>query len=290
MLQQTQVATVLPYFERFLRRFPDVRALARAKESDVLKLWAGLGYYSRARNLHQAAKTIVAEQGGELPRSFERILELPGIGRYTAGAILSIAFGEPYPVLDGNVMRVFARLFALRADVKSAAMQRRMWTLAEQLLNRARPGDWNQALMELGALICTPEAPDCGRCPLENLCAARRMGLETRLPRTAAAKKPVDLIWTCIWSEKDGKILLHRRPAGERFLPGHWGFPELRHLPSAKTGALIRKAKHTITHHRIAIELRRLEPPRRCPPGFRWVDRSRLGDYLVSSAFRKLAA
>src|SRR5271169_3793142 len=156
MLQQTRVETVRPYYIRWLRAFPTVQALARAADDRVLKLWEGLGYYSRARNLHRAAQIVVRDYEGQLPRTAEGLLKLPGIGRYTAGAIASIAFGERAPLVDGNVARVFARIFAVRGNVKSPRTQQSLWTLAEDLLPDTGPGDFNQALMELGALVCTP--------------------------------------------------------------------------------------------------------------------------------------
>src|SRR5688500_14779764 len=209
MLQQTQVATVVPYFERFLRRFPDVRSLARAGEDEVLRLWAGLGYYSRARNLLAAARAVESALGGRIPDDVEGLMSLPGIGRYTAGAIASIAFGRPRPLVDGNVVRVFARLFALRGDAKSPALQKEAWALAERLVEPARPGDWNQALMELGARVCLPppEAPLCGSCPLAGACQARRRGLARALPEAAGKPEPVALAWTALRIERAGRLL-----------------------------------------------------------------------------------
>ena len=182
MLQQTTVATVIGYFERFLERFPDVRALARADEAAVLRLWAGLGYYSRARNLHRAAKAVVEEHAGRFPRTLQGLRSLPGVGRYTAAAVASIAFGLPAELVDGNVIRVYARLFALRGDPRSPALQEKVWTLAAEHLDHGRPGDWNQALMELGATVCSPVGPECGRCPLSKSCLARKRGLQDSIP------------------------------------------------------------------------------------------------------------
>ncbi|MBI3014235.1 MAG: A/G-specific adenine glycosylase, partial [Candidatus Tectomicrobia bacterium] len=185
MLQQTRIPTALPYYERFVARFPDVAALARAPEQEVLRLWSGLGYYSRARNLHRAAQTVVEEHQGRMPDSYEAILRLPGIGRYTAGAVLSIAFGLPYPVVDGNVSRVLTRLFRISGDPKCARVSRRLWEKARELLSEKRPGDFNQALMEIGSLICTPTKPRCNSCPLEPWCEARRHGEQEDYPQTA---------------------------------------------------------------------------------------------------------
>src|SRR6266404_3812291 len=182
MLQQTRVDTVLPYYARWLRAFPTIRALAQARADRVLKLWEGLGYYSRARNLHRAAQTVVREYGGKLPRTAEGLRQLPGIGRYTAGAIASIAFDERTPLVDGNVARVFARIFAIRANVKSPRTLDCLWNLAENLLPDTNAGEFNQALMELGALVCTPVNPRCAACPMRRVCLAKARGLVDRLP------------------------------------------------------------------------------------------------------------
>ncbi len=288
MLQQTQVSTVLPYYDRFLRRFPTLRALARAPERTVLKAWAGLGYYSRARNLRRAARELLERHGGRFPEDFDSVLALPGIGRYTAGAILSIAFGKPYPVVDGNVARVFSRLFGLKRNVKSPSAQKELWERARMLLDAKRPGDWNQALMELGALICLPESPRCGDCPLLRRCAARADGLEDVLPNMGPRKAPVRLSWKSLWIEQDGKVLLWRRSAKERFLPGHWGLPEARQLAgAARVGPRIKTVRHSITHHRIALELRRGLLRGLAPSPAAWAPKARLKDYLISSLWRK---
>ncbi|MBI4385997.1 MAG: A/G-specific adenine glycosylase [Elusimicrobia bacterium] len=291
MLQQTQVSTVLPYYARFLRRFPDVRALADAPGEEVLRFWAGLGYYSRARNLHRAARIVARERGGRFPDSLGEALALPGIGRYTAGAILSIAFGKPFPVLDGNVARALSRLFAVRGNARTGPVRKRLWTLAERLLDKKRPGDWNQALMELGALLCVPESPRCGNCPVSAHCAAFKRNLQDRLPETGPKRAPVPLAWTCLRIEKDGKVLLHKRPESERFLPGHWGLPEARHAGrNGIPGETLGTVRHGITHHKIAMEVRRASPPREgLPPNCRWVRKRELGRYLVSSLWLKAA-
>jgi len=286
MLQQTTVAAATPYFGRFIARFPTVESLAAASEEDVLKQWAGLGYYSRARNLRKAAQKIVAEHGGRFPSDFDVILDLPGVGRYTAGAIASIAFGKPYPVLDGNVARVFARLFGIFDDVKAAATQKALWAQAESLVDEERPGDWNQALMELGATICLPESPRCGECPLAERCAARARGVQDELPNTGKRRAPVDLAWTCLWIEDAGRVLLWRRSERERFLRGHWALPEARHL-RARPGELLKTVRHTITHHRITVEVRRAQAPRALPPAAEWVESGRLKERLVSSLWLK---
>src|SRR5271168_1959357 len=178
MLQQTRVAAVIPYYERFLARFPSVQALAEAPAEEVLRFWSGLGYYSRARNLQRAARIIAAEHAGKFPERESDVLALPGIGAYTAAAILSIAFDQQHAVLDGNVARVLARIFALRGDLREPARWRELQRRAGLLLESAAPGDWNQAMMELGATICTPRAPQCLECPVAKCCAARKKGVQ----------------------------------------------------------------------------------------------------------------
>src|SRR5437899_9618319 len=180
MLQQTRVTAVVPYYRRFLARFPTVRALARARSEEVLKLWAGLGYYSRARNLHRAANELVAGPSGRFPRELEAALRLPGIGRYTAAAVLSIAYGEPHAALDGNVARVLARLFAVRGHLRAPPRWAQLQSAAQKLVAPYAPGDCNQAMMELGASICTPRSPRCVECPVSRWCRAYQLGLADR--------------------------------------------------------------------------------------------------------------
>src|SRR5580658_3387328 len=206
MLQQTRVAAVLPYYGRFLARFPGVQALAEAGEQDLLAAWAGLGYYSRARNLQKAAKNIV--ERGEFPRDHSSLRELPGVGDYTAAAVSSIAFGLPHAVLDGNVARVLSRLAPELGDIKSDAVRKRLRAFAGVLLDRKQPGEFNQALMELGATVCVPKQPLCGDCPVRLHCQARQQGLETQLPlngaRPSASRREKHLLVI----EKAGKVLL----------------------------------------------------------------------------------
>src|SRR5258708_575508 len=182
MLQQTRVAAVIPYYERFLVRFPDVRALAAAPQEEVLRLWSGLGYYSRARNLQRAAQEIVAKHGGVFPRDEKDALALPGIGSYTAAAILSIAYGAKHAVLDGNVARVLARTFAVHGDLRDAKRWQSLQQSADALLDSKSPSDWNQAMMELGATLCTPQSPQCLLCPVTQFCQARKLGIAGSLP------------------------------------------------------------------------------------------------------------
>jgi len=224
MLQQTQVATVGPYYERFMRRFPTVEKLARARLDSVLKLWEGLGYYSRARNMHKAAKEIVTRFDGHLPADKDALLSLPGIGAYTAGAIASIAFGRREPVVDGNVIRVLCRLFRIQADPKKAAVKNEIWALAQQFLPTSGVGDFNQALMELGSEICVPRTPRCEACPLRRICRARLHGDETTLPlRTPKKTVPHYTVVVGVIYKK-GQILIDRRKP-EGLLGGLWEFP-----------------------------------------------------------------
>ena len=227
MLQQTQVATVLPYFERFMERFPDVRALAAAEQDDVLALWTGLGYYARARNLHRAARQVVEAHGGVFPRTVDELEALPGIGRSTAGAIAAMAFDQHAPILDGNVKRVLARLFAIDSFTGERQTEKRLWTLAEALTPADRVADYTQAIMDLGATLCVRARPECVRCPLADRCEAKARGLERQLPVPRPKReKPERRTRMLIVQAPDGRVLLERRPA-----PGIWGglwcFPQL---------------------------------------------------------------
>lgn len=209
MLQQTRVAAVIPYYERFAERFPDVQALAEAPEQEVLRLWAGLGYYSRARNLQRAARQILAEHGGQFPRTRKEALALAGIGNYTAAAILSIAYGEKLAVLDGNVARVLARLGAIRGDLREVCRWNNLQKQADALLDPAAPGDWNQAMMELGATICTPRAPQCLLCPVSDFCDGRRLGLAESLPERRKKRAPVRVqLAAAVLLDAKGRTLL----------------------------------------------------------------------------------
>lgn len=287
MLQQTTVAAVTPKYEAFLRRFPTLASLASSREDEVLKHWAGLGYYSRARNLRRAALSVVADHAGEFPSGFDAVLALPGIGRYTAGAILSIAFGKPYPLVDGNVIRVFSRLFGLKGRAKDPAFVRKMWPLAERLMPEKDPGDWNQALMELGATVCAPDSPSCGACPVSRHCVAFKKGLQDKLPVPEVTRKPVPVKWTCLWIEKGGTVLLWRRTDKERLLKNLWGLPEAGKVEAAP-GKLLAKASHSITHHALSVELREATLAGALPPEAKWVPKGELRDFLVSSLWLKL--
>ena len=310
MLQQTQVKTVIPYYRRWLARFPTIEALAAAAQSDVLAAWEGLGYYSRARNLHRAAQIVAAELGGELPRTVAQLLELPGIGRYTAGAIASIAFGVEAPVLDGNVKRVLARVFDIREDVGSPAAVKQLWALAESLLPRGRAGDYNQALMDLGATVCTPRAPSCAVCPLRALCVARQLGVQSQRPIKRVRPPRPERIEVAGIVRKNGRVLLGQRPAA-KLLGGLWAFPAGECPPGAKlpdclrrslrkdwgldvkVGARAQLLTHGFTHFKLTLHvfecrwragrLKRGGSPRR------WVRLAELDGYPMGKTDRQIA-
>jgi A/G-specific adenine glycosylase len=283
MLQQTRVAAVIPYYERFLERFPDVRALAEAQQEEVLRLWSGLGYYSRARNLQRAAQEIVAKHHGKFPRDFNEALALPGIGQYTAAAILSIAYDEKHAVLDGNVARVLARLGAIRGDLHEAKRWRGLRETADNLLDPKSPGEWNQAMMELGATVCVPRAPQCLLCPIAKFCRVRQLGLAERLPekRKKRATEEVTLAAAVFLDHRGRTLLLPpsslniRRAAKNEIAPlvsKMWHFPMVRvreHAAAELQSFLaelipavtnngdplepLSEARHTVTYRKITL-------------------------------------
>ncbi|MBI3537922.1 MAG: A/G-specific adenine glycosylase [Chloroflexi bacterium] len=224
LLQQTQVATVIPYYKKFLARFPTVHALARAKLDTVLKTWEGVGYYARARNLHRAAKEIRARFDGKLPTTVAELLTLPGIGRYTASAIASIAFDRDAAIVDGNVTRVLCRFFGIRRNIQLAKTKTTLWDLAAALVPRGRAGDYNQALMDLGATICAPRNPTCARCPLTRACRARRLGIQEKIPIKTKKKKLPHYVIGAGVIYKGKQILIAKRNAND-LLGGLWEFP-----------------------------------------------------------------
>lgn len=224
MLQQTQVETVLPYFRRWMQRFPTLAELAAADEQEVLSYWEGLGYYSRARNLHKAAQVLINHYDGILPDDVNELQKLPGIGRYTAGAIASIAFGKNEPALDGNIKRVYARVFNLDEQLGLPETEKKLWQLAAEQLPAGKAGDYNQALMDLGASICTPQNPRCLLCPLQGECQATALGLQNERPVKKQRVKTPHYIVTAAVIQKDGQILIAKRPASG-LLGGLWEFP-----------------------------------------------------------------
>ena len=226
MLQQTQVATVLPYYRRFIKALPTAQALARAPLQRVLKLWEGLGYYARARNLRRAAQQVVKEWKGKFPPDPVLLQTLPGVGRSTAGAIVSLAFGKRAPILDGNLRRVFSRLLAIEAPVGSHAVQQQLWGFSERSLPRDHVAEMNQALMDLGATICTPKKPSCLICPVRDLCQAFRLGIQERIPLTTRRKAPTHRHMISAIILRGHQVLIIKR-AEQGLLGGLWGFPEI---------------------------------------------------------------
>ena len=250
MLQQTQVATVIPYYRRFLKRFPSLKALADAREDDLLKVWEGLGYYTRGLNLLRAARRVRDEHGGRLPRTYEGLVSLPGIGRYTAGAVLSIAMGQDAPVLDGNVMRVLARLLDWAEDVTRAPVKEALWGVAERLVAPGRTGDFNQAMMELGSQVCVPRAPRCDTCPVRRVCRANAAGTQDDLP-VKARRKPVphyEIGVGVVW--QGDRVLIARRPS-TGLLAGLWEFPGGKQQP----GETIRQCVRREVHEELGVDV-----------------------------------
>ena len=304
MLQQTTVRTVLPYYEAFLARFPTLTALAEEPIDEVLAAWSGLGYYHRARNLHRGAQHVAERHAGHFPRTLEAALAVPGVGLYTASAVLSIAYGLPLPVVDGNVRRVLSRLLALRGPsyLKDGAYYNR----AEELIDAKHPGDWNQALMELGATVCLPRKPACPVCPLRQRCEALARGLVAELPETRERRAPVDVTVQAALVERDGRVLLVRRPEG-RLLGRLWEVPqtsldtrgrpdlareiEERHGLRVVPGPLAVRARHAVTYRRITLEgyRTRLRPPEPDDPErFLWARPDEVARLPVASSTRKL--
>jgi A/G-specific adenine glycosylase len=284
MLQQTRVAAVIPYYERFLERFPNLHALAAAPEEEVLRLWSGLGYYSRARNLQKAAQQIVAEHGGEFPSRLEDVLALPGIGNYTAAAILSIAFEKKHAVLDGNVARVLTRLGAVRGDLRASPRWQQLQQSADSYLDAKSPGNWNQAMMELGATLCAPRSPQCLLCPVAQFCEGRKLGLANVLPEKSKKRAPVEIhLAAAVFADESGHTLLlpppQERNAGpladyvQTLASNLWHFPtipvagdpvarlrgHLRMLVGKKQNGSLHffpagKVRHTVTYRDITVE------------------------------------
>jgi len=238
MLQQTTVSAVIPYFERFLGRFPGIEQLAAADEEDVLRCWEGLGYYSRARNIHRTARSIVEENAGLFPSEVDSLMKLPGIGRYTAGAIASFAYDERAPIVEANTLRLYSRLMGYRGDPRSLLGQKTLWEFAERILPRKQPGRFNQALMELGGTVCTPIEPGCCRCPVRSSCQALALGSQGEIPLPPTRPQITEVIEASVAIRKGNKYLLRRREPGERWA-GLWDFPRYavdeKHAPKPST-------------------------------------------------------
>ena len=291
MLQQTQVATVIPYYARFLKRFPDVDALARTPLDDVLALWSGLGYYARGRNLHRAARQIVAEHGGEFPRDLESAVALPGIGRSTAGAILAQAFGARQPILEGNARRLFARHAGIAGWPGAPRVAQKLWRIAEQRLPKARLADYTQAVMDLGATVCTARAPCCVDCPVASDCVALARGQVGRLPgRKPRRERPQRIAQLLLIENARGELLLERRP--ERGIwGGLWCPPVVTGKAPAHAGRLIAKLPaihHAFTHYDLELRPVRLRANGAPKTGSDWVKLAALPRYGLPAPVRKL--
>ena len=311
MLQQTQVKTVVPYFDRFMRRFPDIASLARAPEQDVLRLWEGLGYYRRARAIHQAAKVVVNEFGGVFPSTAKDVQSLPGIGRYTAGAILSIAYDLREPILEANSIRLYCRLLAYRGDASRREGQKLLWLFAESLLPRKQVGIFNQALMELGSQICSPRDPNCHACPIGGQCRAFQEGRQEEIPLANQKMQYEDRREAAMVVTRRGRVLLRRCTSNERWA-GLWDFPrfqiqsqsaaalwrELGQKTKQLTGIQIRRGKqittihHGVTRYRIRLECYNAIYVERCShrrnSEQRWVAPAKLDDYPLNATGRKI--
>jgi A/G-specific adenine glycosylase len=312
MLQQTQVATVRGYFERFVGELPTIERLAAADEQKVLRLWEGMGYYRRARQLHAAARRIVAEGGRRLPDTVEGLMQLPGIGRYTAGAIASIAFGRRAPILESNTIRLLARLVGYRGDVTKREGQQLLWHVAEAILPRERVAQFNQALMELGSLVCAPAEPRCGECPLADICEARAAGLQAAIPAPKSRTIYTELHEAAVVVHKNGTVLLRQCGDGERWA-GLWDFPrfaveaegpqfardEIVAKVREQTGVTcqpethLKSIKHGVTRFRITLDCYQAayqggRVKRGGGPPVRWVELTQLTAYPLSTTGRLL--
>jgi A/G-specific adenine glycosylase len=288
MLQQTQVATVIPYYARFLQRFPDVAALAAAKLDDVLALWAGLGYYARARNLHRAARVIVDEHRGEFPHDFDAVVALPGIGRSTAGAILAQAHGARHAILEGNARRLFARHAGIKGWPGEPRVAAKLWDVAERRLPRARLADYTQAVMDLGATVCTARAPACAACPVAADCVARTRGLVERLPTPRPRReRPQRIAQLLLIENARGELLLERRPE-KGIWGGLWCPPVVEgDKAGAKVIERLPAIHHAFTHY--DLELRPVRVGARLPlPQGEWVKLRALSRYGLPAPVRKL--
>jgi A/G-specific adenine glycosylase len=311
MLQQTTVAAVVPFFNRFVAALPDVKALAAADEQQVLKLWEGLGYYRRARHLHAAAKRLVEVHGGALPDDAEVWAELPGVGRYILGAVLSQAFDRRMPIVEANSLRVLTRLFAYPHDPRAGAGKEWVWAAAEAVLPAKRCGDFNQSLMELGALVCSPAAPDCPNCPVAGNCAAKRLGLQDAIPPKKAAPAITEVSEVGVVVRQGEKVLLCQRPADAGRWQNMWEVPHAPRLPDedvgeaaarvakeltgldVTAGAEVTTIKHGVTRYAITLVCVEAEATGGAfSPGAyaaaRWVTPAELADFPVSAPQRKL--
>ena len=301
MLQQTQVKTVIPYFQRWMRTLPTVQAFARAPLPKILKLWEGLGYYHRVRHAQSAARQIVRRHAGRFPSAFDDVLALPGVGPYTAGAICSIAFNQPAPILDGNVIRVLSRLFGIAGNPRRKSVNTKLWNLARALVCApgVEPSQLNQALMEMGALICLPRRPKCALCPVRRHCFARQQNRVAAFPAPARRSPPRQRRFIALIVRRRGRFLLRRRPMGV-VNAGLWEFPNIEiplqtRNPAAKAapfslapGGPFFRLRHTITRHRILLEAFRAGFSADSPPPGAWKTIAQAGQLPFTSAHRKV--
>ncbi len=305
MLQQTQVKTVLPYYTRWMMRYPTIAALAKASEAEALKSWEGLGYYRRARFLHAAAKLIMAKFNGQFPKTLEAIGDLPGVGPYTMGAVGSIAFNLPVPILDGNVARVLSRWFGIKEVVSKTKTKKKLLAIAEQLISKRTAGDFNQSLMELGATLCTPQNPQCTVCPIQDGCWAFAHDKQEMLPKVAARQKMIKQFEYAGFIHRNGQILLYQRKLGER-MENLWQFPSITlSRPSRnwdyswkQTFGQFQKSEklsrtcYSVTHHRIHLDFFKIHKflsNGKLPKQTEWVDPLRAHQLPFTAAHRKLA-
>ncbi|MFT4588701.1 MAG: A/G-specific adenine glycosylase [Candidatus Binatia bacterium] len=305
MLQQTQVATVIPYWKRWMKALPSTKALAEAPEEQVLKLWEGLGYYRRARNLQKSAQRIVNELGGRFPKTHEEVLRLPGVGPYTAGAICSIAFNHPAPIVDGNAIRVLTRVFGITGDPKEKATDARLWSLARELVNKAvaiqgaderNCSDFNQSLMELGATVCTPANPACSTCPIAKRCVANKEGRQAELPRLKKAQAATPRTFRAYAIKRGNRFLVRQRRA-DLVNPDLWEFPNFEPatenppiLPTVGEFTPLYTIKHSITRFRITLEafIGQARPRYRPTVEEVWLTTAELEKLAFTSAHRKI--
>ncbi|HEX8834633.1 MAG TPA: A/G-specific adenine glycosylase, partial [Abditibacteriaceae bacterium] len=322
MLQQTTVAAVVPFYHRFLARFPTVETLGEASLEDVLPFWAGLGYYQRARNLHALARAVAERHGGVFPRELDDVLALPGVGRYTAGAVTSIAFDAPSPIVDANVARVFSRIFLVEGDLKGKAATERLWHEATSVVNACseehKPSVVNPALMELGALVCTPRSPRCDACPVSAFCGAFATGRQNELPFIAPKRAPVDLFDACVFIQStaefeadEPRVLLRQRPHDAKvWWRGMWELPRITAhedestaeaatrllrdelgLGEVKAGSLLKTVRHGVTHHRITLDCYGVDvdiEPVTEPRGAQWFSWDEIEHLALPAAMKSL--
>jgi A/G-specific adenine glycosylase len=308
MLQQTQIKTVLPYYDRWLKAFPNIKSLAHASLDKVLKLWEGLGYYSRARNLHKAANMIVSDFGGVVPREPRALQSLPGVGRYTAGAISSIAYQNPVPLVDGNVTRVLSRVFNLKKDVSKPETFEILYEIAGRLVSQKRPGDFNQALMELGALVCIPEWPQCDKCPVAALCRAKQQGDPSQLPIRSKGVKVRKMEMVVGILKQNGKLLIRRRK-NSGIWGGLWEVPSTIRFPRAsredslkdefsnsfgmhvKIRGKMKPIQHRFTHREVLIHPYELTAQKKITirnGSTKWVDEQKIKRFSFSVPHQKI--